>query len=66
MNLGYSLNWIVGYLAHRSDLQQNGFDAIRDMYKGGPPEPHEFDRVGYVMALHTVSSPILSRVDHGL
>ena len=60
MNLGYSLTWIIGYLANRPDLQQNGFEAIREVYNGEPPEPHEFDRVDYVKALHTVRGPVLS------
>lgn len=56
INLGYSLTWIIGYLASRLDLQQNGFEAIREVYHGKPPNPHEFDRVEYVKALHTVSN----------
>lgn len=56
MNLGYSLTWIIGYLANRPDLQQNGYEAIHKVYKGEPPKPHEYDRVEYVKALHTVSS----------
>jgi len=63
VNLGYSLTWIIGYLANRPDLQQNGFEAIRDVYNGEPPKPHEFDRVGYVKALHTVSYSTHSLVD---
>lgn len=55
VNLGYSLTWIIGYLANRPDLQQNGYEAIREVYKGEPPKPHEYDRVEYVKALHTVS-----------
>lgn len=66
VNLGYSLTWIIGYLANRIDLQQNGFEAIREVYNGEPPMPHEFDRVGYVKALHTVSNSILSLVGHRL
>lgn len=66
VNLGYSLTWIIGYLAHRTDLQQNGFEAIREVYNGEPPMPHEFDRVRYVKALHTVSIFILSLVGHRL
>lgn len=58
VNLGYSLTWIVGYLANRPDLQQNGYEAIREVYNGEAPKPHEFDRVEYVKALHTVSIPI--------
>ena len=60
INLGYSLTWIIGYLANRFDLQQSGFEAIREVYDGEPPKPHEFDRVGYVKALHTVSGSIYS------
>ena len=66
INLGYSLTWTIGYLANRTDLQQNGFEAIREVYNGGPPMPHEFDRVRYVKALHTVSNSILSLVGHYL
>ena len=55
VNLGYSLTWIIGYLANRPDLQQNGFQAIHEVYDGETPKPHEFDRVAYVKALHTVS-----------
>jgi hypothetical protein len=60
VNLGYSLTWIIGYLANRPDLQQNGFEAIREVYNGEAPRPHEYDRVEYVRALHTVSAPMLS------
>ncbi|CAD6579779.1 MAG: hypothetical protein ASARMPRED_009248 [Alectoria sarmentosa] len=60
INLGYSLTWIIGYLANRTDLQQNGFEAIREVYNGEPPMPHEFDRVKYVKALHTEGSRIFS------
>lgn len=66
VNLGYSLTWIIGYLANRTDLQQNSFDAIREVYNDKPPMPHEFDRVGYVKALHTVSNSILSLDGHRL
>ncbi|KAI0458560.1 putative cytochrome P450 phenylacetate 2-hydroxylase [Xylaria acuta] len=65
VNLGYSLTWIVGYLANRPDLQQNGFEAIREVYKGEPPSPHEFDRVDYVKALHTEGSRIFTPVRLG-
>jgi hypothetical protein len=57
VNLGYSLTWIIGYLANRPDLQQNGFEAIQQVYNGEPPQPHEFDRVAYIKALHTVRKP---------
>lgn len=57
VNLGYSLTWIIGYLASRPDLQQNGYEAIREVYNGEAPLPHEYDRVDYVKALHTVSTP---------
>lgn len=56
INLGYSLTWIIGYIANRLDLQRKGFEAIREIYHGKPPNPHDFDRVKYVKALHTVSS----------
>lgn len=59
MNLGYSLTWIIGYLASRPDLQQNGHEAIRQVYHGEPPKPHEYDRVEYVKALHTVSNLVM-------
>ncbi|KAH8701134.1 putative cytochrome P450 phenylacetate 2-hydroxylase [Talaromyces proteolyticus] len=65
INLGYSLTWIVGYLANRPDLQQNGFEAIREVYNGEPPRPHEFDRVGYVKALHTEGSRMFTPVRLG-
>ncbi|KAF5139474.1 Phenylacetate 2-hydroxylase [Metarhizium anisopliae] len=54
VNLGYSLTWIIGYLANRPDLQENGYEAIRETYNGEPPKPHEYDRVEYVKALHTL------------
>ena len=56
VNLGYSLTWIVGFLANRLDLQQDGFEAIQGVYGGKPPRPHDFDRVDYVKALHFVSN----------
>ncbi|KAF2272504.1 putative cytochrome P450 phenylacetate 2-hydroxylase [Westerdykella ornata] len=65
VNLGYSLTWIIGYLANRPDLQQNGYEAIREVYKGQPPEPHDFDRVEYVKALHTEGSRIYTPVRLG-
>ncbi|KAI9660600.1 MAG: hypothetical protein M1821_009952 [Bathelium mastoideum] len=65
INLGYSLTWTIGYLANRPDLQQNGFEAIREVYNGEPPKPHEFDRVGYVKALHTEGSRIYTPVRLG-
>ncbi|KAI9712397.1 MAG: hypothetical protein M1820_001610 [Bogoriella megaspora] len=60
INLGYSLTWIVGYLASRPDLQQNAFEAIREVYGGEPPKPHEFDRIEYVKALHSEGSRMYS------
>ncbi|KAJ6466465.1 putative cytochrome P450 phenylacetate 2-hydroxylase [Mycena sanguinolenta] len=65
VNLGYALNWIIGYLANRPDLQQNGYEAIREVYKGEPPKPHEYDRVEYVKALHTEGSRIYTPVRLG-
>ncbi|RYP25695.1 hypothetical protein DL768_011390 [Monosporascus sp. mg162] len=65
VNLGYSLTWIISYLASRPDLQENGFQAIREVYNGEPPKPHEFDRVGYVKALHTEGSRIYTPVRLG-
>ncbi|OJD29697.1 cytochrome p450 phenylacetate 2 [Diplodia corticola] len=65
VNLGYSLTWIIGYLANRPDLQQNGYEAIREVYNGEPPLPHEFDRVEYVKALHTEGSRIYTPVRLG-
>ncbi|EOD47511.1 putative cytochrome p450 phenylacetate 2-protein [Neofusicoccum parvum] len=65
VNLGYSLTWIIGYLANRPDLQQNGFEAIREVYNGEPPKPHEYDRVEYVKALHTEGSRIYTPVRLG-
>ncbi|UNI19368.1 hypothetical protein JDV02_005554 [Purpureocillium takamizusanense] len=58
VNLGYSLTWIIGFLANRPDLQKKGFEAIREVYHGEPPKPHEYDRVEYVKALHTVRDSI--------
>jgi cytochrome P450 len=37
-------------------MQENGFEAIRAVYGGAVPNPHEFDRVEYVRALHTEGS----------
>ncbi|KAK7730287.1 hypothetical protein SLS63_005857 [Diaporthe eres] len=65
VNLGYSLTWIIGYLASRPDLQQNGFEAIREVYNCEPPKPHEYDRVEYVKALHTEGSRIYTPVRLG-
>ncbi|KAJ4413906.1 hypothetical protein N0V82_008261 [Gnomoniopsis sp. IMI 355080] len=65
VNLGYSLTWIIGYLANRPDLQQNGYEAIREVYNGEAPKPHEFDRVDYVKALHTEGSRIYTPVRLG-
>ncbi|KAJ5754224.1 cytochrome P450 phenylacetate 2-hydroxylase [Penicillium manginii] len=65
VNLGYSLTWIIGYLANRPDLQQNGFEAIQQVYNGEPPQPHEFDRVAYIKALHTEGSRIFTPVRLG-
>ena len=36
VDLGYSLTRIVGLLANRSDLQQNGYKAIQEVYNGEP------------------------------
>ena len=38
VDLGYSFSWIVGFLADRSRLQQNGFEAVREVYGGIPPK----------------------------
>ncbi|KAI1322612.1 putative cytochrome P450 phenylacetate 2-hydroxylase [Xylariaceae sp. FL0255] len=65
INLGYSLTWIVGYLANRPDLQQKGFEAIQDVYQGIAPKPHEYDRVEYVKALYTEGSRIYTPVRLG-
>ncbi|KAJ5510162.1 hypothetical protein N7453_002265 [Penicillium expansum] len=65
VNLGYSLTWIIGYLANRPDFQENGYEAIREVYGGEPPKPHEFDRVEYVKALHTEGSRIFTPVRLG-
>ncbi|KAI0399289.1 putative cytochrome P450 phenylacetate 2-hydroxylase [Xylaria palmicola] len=65
VNLGYSLTWIVGYLASRPDLQQNGYEAIQEIYNGEPPRPHEFDRVDYIKALHTEGSRMYTPVRLG-
>lgn len=64
VNLGYSLTWIIGYLAHRPDLQQNGYEAIQEVYEGQAPKPHDFDRVDYVKALHSVRIPSYALVNH--
>lgn len=65
VNLGYSLFWIIGYLANRPDLQKNGHEAIREVYHGEAPAPHEFDRVEYVKALHTEGSRMYTPVRLG-
>ncbi|KAJ4355171.1 hypothetical protein N0V95_003194 [Ascochyta clinopodiicola] len=65
VNLGYSLTWIIGYLAGRPDLQKSGFEAIREVYNGEPPKPHDFDRVEFVKALHTEGSRIYTPVRLG-
>ncbi|PTU19915.1 hypothetical protein P175DRAFT_0439613 [Aspergillus ochraceoroseus IBT 24754] len=65
VNVGYSLTWTIGYLANRPDLQQNGYDAIREVYGSEPPKPHEFDRVEYVKALHTEGSRVFTPVRLG-
>ncbi|KAH6638466.1 putative cytochrome P450 phenylacetate 2-hydroxylase [Boeremia exigua] len=65
VNLGYSLTWIIGYLAHRPDLQQSGYDAIQKVYNGEPPKPHDYDRVEFVKALHTEGSRIYTPVRLG-
>ncbi|KAI6778355.1 putative cytochrome p450 phenylacetate 2- protein [Emericellopsis cladophorae] len=65
VNLGYSLTWIVGYLASRPDLQQSGYEAIQEVYGGDAPKPHEYDRVEFVKALHTEGSRIYTPVRLG-
>ncbi|GAP88195.2 putative cytochrome P450 [Rosellinia necatrix] len=65
INLGYSLTWLVGYLANRPDLQQKGFDAIRNVYGGEPPSAHDYDRVEYVKALHMEGSRMFTPVRLG-
>ncbi|KAH7312500.1 putative cytochrome P450 phenylacetate 2-hydroxylase [Stachybotrys elegans] len=65
VNLGYSLTWIIGYLANRPDLQQNGYEAIRDVYNDEAPLPHDYDRVEYVRALHLEGSRIYTPVRLG-
>lgn len=56
VNLGYSLTWMIGYLANHPEMQQKAYDAIQEVYKGAVPEPHDFDRVEYVKAFHTEGS----------
>ncbi|KAF9693130.1 hypothetical protein EKO04_008952 [Ascochyta lentis] len=65
VNLGYSLTWIIGYLANRPDLQKSGYEAIREVYNGEPPKPHDYDRVEFVKALHTEGSRIYTPVRLG-
>ncbi|KAL1872719.1 hypothetical protein Daus18300_004265 [Diaporthe australafricana] len=65
VNLGYSLTWIIGCLANRPDLQKEGHESIRQVYKGEPPKPHEYDRVEYVKALHMEGSRIYTPVRLG-
>lgn len=55
VNLGYALNWTVGYLANRPDLQEAAYNAICEVYGDAPPDPHDVDRVEFVKALHLVS-----------
>lgn len=64
INLGYSHTWLIGYLASRPDLQEQAFQAIREIYDGQVPDPEEFDRVDFVRALHTVS--FLRTIPHRL
>lgn len=66
VNLGYSLTWIIGYLANRPDLQQNGCEAIQEVYEGEAPKPHDFDRVDYVKGLDSVRIPIHVLLNHCL
>ncbi|KAF8492259.1 cytochrome P450 [Gautieria morchelliformis] len=56
INLGFTLTWLIGYLASHPELQERGFEAIREVYGGAVPNPHEFDRVEYIRALHTEGS----------
>ncbi|KAF7983120.1 hypothetical protein HWV62_24077 [Athelia sp. TMB] len=59
VNLGYSLTWIIGYLANHPEasfLQEKAYQSIQEVYKGAVPEPHDFDRVEYIKALHTEGS----------
>lgn len=36
-------------------MQEKAYQAIQEVYHGAVPEPHDFDRVEYVKALHTVN-----------
>jgi hypothetical protein len=38
-------------------MQEKAYHAIQEVYHGAVPEPHDFDRVEYVKALHTVDMP---------
>jgi hypothetical protein len=38
-----------------SQMQEKAYEAIREVYQGSVPNPHEFDRVEYIKALHTAS-----------
>ncbi|KAJ1323214.1 3-hydroxyphenylacetate 6-hydroxylase [Microdochium nivale] len=60
INLGYSHTWLIGYLASRPDLQEQAFQAIREIYDGQVPDPEEFDRVDFVRALHTEGSRVFT------
>ncbi|PPJ60972.1 hypothetical protein CBER1_11796 [Cercospora berteroae] len=65
VNLGYALNWTVGYLANRPDLQEAAYSAIREVYGDAPPDPHDVDRVEFVKALHLEGSRIYTPVRLG-
>lgn len=39
-----------------SQMQEKAYEAIREVYRGSVPNPHEFDRVEYIKALHTASA----------
>jgi hypothetical protein len=54
VNLGYSLTWIIGYLANHPEMQERAYEELQKVYKGAVPEPYDFDRVEYVKALHMV------------
>lgn len=43
-------------------MQEKAYHAIQEIYEGAVPDPHEFDRVEYIKALHTVKEIVLNAV----
>ena len=44
-------------------LQEKAYQSIQEVYKGAVPEPHDFDRIEYIKALHTVQTHVLCSTD---